>query len=410
MYQRVLIIASLAFVSVACSSGGEEGTANPQSIVAVSACVSTGDDSQEVPMAQSNNSGETLFTRSHTVGSPIYRIVTSRYLSNGNAVTIDYMVHTPMGTPKALVVLIAGGGLRAGIEGTGEGTPVTNSRGNYLVRSAHRFMQVGYLVITLDRPSDYISYGAIDTTSSLYDAYRNSMLHAVDIATVVQRENTGNLPVIIAGTSRGAVSAIANNQLAAGISISSAVTSGGGTPVGSASLPITKIERPVHILIHQNDACSRTTASASRNLFGQMQTAGLEVDGDEVTGGFRDDIRNDACGAFDYHGFNGIENCAVSKETTWMDQLVSGISQPSTSNINVNEGEVITLTAQNASQPRFAVPYATTSLGGSVSVNSNTGVVTYSAPSFTGTQDSFAFSVTDMNGGVAAGVVTIQLN
>ncbi|MFV1984571.1 MAG: hypothetical protein ACC657_13595, partial [Thiohalomonadales bacterium] len=100
--------------------------------------------------------GSAIFTKSHTIGAPKYKIVTTRQLADNTAVTMDYMVHEPMGmgAPKGVMVLIAGGGLNAGITGPADNSTPTNSRGNFLVRSAHRYQAAGYRVITIDRPSD----------------------------------------------------------------------------------------------------------------------------------------------------------------------------------------------------------------------------------------------------------------
>lgn len=433
--KRYYLTYSCIFFLASCGGGNGDSTppANPPvgpppapvaNTITVSNCTPSGDDSFIDPQVAIDTAGdrETNFVRSHSVGSPTYHFETTRYLADGSSVTIDYMVHTPLGTPKGIVLLIAGGGLNAGVTGTLDGNPSTGSRGNYLVRSAHRFMNGGYKVITIDRPSDYVNYNLV-MGSYLYDQYRASMDHAVDLSKVINRENTGNWPIFIAGTSRGAISAVANNTLTNGISLSSPVTFDNpalteDAAVGSAALPISMIERDVHLLLHTNDGCNVSTPQASRDLFAEIDTAGIPIIGNEVTGGFSDSYRNAPCDAFDFHGFVGIENCAVSKETDWMDTVVASLTAGTNSTPVANNGafmetdslDVSTLVNDaDADTLIYTLPYTNSALGGTVSINSGTGIVTYTAPVIaTGVLDSIAYVVTDGNGGVDTAVITIE--
>ena len=403
-HKNIIFLISLAVALSAC--GG--GNSNPgQSNLVVSACSpALGDGIYDDTLPYS-----TLYTKSHSLGDPkpVYHVFITRNLADNNAVTLDYMVHDTA-TPKGIMVLIAGGGLQANILGT-EGMQPTSSSGNFVVRSAHRYQAAGYRVITIDRPSDAAGNNvAIDT-------YRHSMQHAVDIANILKRENTEGYNVIISGTSRGSISAAAMNTLVAGIAMSSPLTSGAGSPVGSTGLPLSRIKRPSHIMLHTSDTCAVTLPADSRNLFNDLETAGVEVAGNEVIGGFRNDnaATEDPCGAFDFHGFNGIETCAVEKETTWANGVMSDLasnSAPVANNLSFNEGEVITLTATDADVDplTYAVPYATTSLGGAVATDAS-GAVTYIGPAglTVATVDTFAFSVTDGKGGVSTAVVSISL-
>jgi len=405
--KNIILLTSLAVTLAAC--GG--GNSNPgQSNLVVSACSQAAGDNQYDDQ-DPNLLFRTIYTKSHNLGTPkpVYHVFNTRNLADNNAVTLDYMVHDTAATPKGIMVLIAGGGLQANILGT-EGMQPTNSSGNFVVRSAHRYQAAGYRVITIDRPSDATgSNVAIDT-------YRHSMQHAVDIANILKRENAEGYNVIISGTSRGAISAAAMNTLVAGIAMSSPLTSGSGSPVGSTNLPLSRIKRPSHILLHTSDTCAFTLPADSRNLFNDLETAGVKVAGNEVIGGFRDDgVNANVCGAFDFHGFNGIETCAVEKETTWANGVMSDLASNSTpvaNNLPFNENDVITLTATDADVDSltYAVPYATTSLGGAVATDAS-GAVTYTRPTglTVATTDTFAFSVTDGKGGVSTAVVSISL-
>ena len=408
-----ILIASTFLSLVSCGGGSSGGSS---SNIPVTACVPQGDDSTQ------NIDGSANWIPSH-LSSDHFGSTISRYDLNGNPIIINYMVHQPTGTPKAIVVLIAGGDMNAYLTGTGDGGTTTSSGGNFLVRSAHRFATQGYRVITIDRPSDYTEYGDILNLSYLYDAYRNSMDHAVDLATIIKRENMDNLDVLIAGTSRGSISATANNLLAAGIGLSAVLTvSGrGGSPIGSANLPISTIQRPTHILSHQEDSCIATPPSGARSLYTSLEANNINVAIDEVTGGFVDTVRNDPCGAFHYHGFLGIETCAVNKATGWADTLLSATEANFPANsrpvgydllLNSSGGTTgFTLSANDIDGDTlsYAIPYSNSSLGGTVSINTN-GTGTYVPPNgVTGTTDYFVFVATDNKGGVGIGIVSISL-
>lgn len=425
-HTKLIFNAFLAATLTACGGGDSTppaGPPPPPASITVSSCTPAAGDTLE------NMDGTAQFTnaeKSHNFGSPTYKLITSRKLADNSDVTIDYMVHEPAGTPKGVMILIAGGNLRARIQST-DGTTPDNSSGNFVVRSAHRYQANGYRVITIDRPSDSVNINA--TTFGAYgdsnvginiDRYRHSMQHAVDIASILKQENTEGYNVFISGTSRGSISATAMNTLVAAITMSSPLTSapvtGGyvGYPVGSVDLPLSTIKRPTHILLHPNDTCAYTLPADARTLFDNLATAGIDVAGNEVSGGFRDPVRNDVCGAFDFHGFLGIETCAVAKETNWADGIVADLATntpPVANSQAVDEGISISLTASDTDGDTltFAVPYATTSLGGTVSTDA-AGAVTYTKPvGVTGTVDTFAFTVTDGNGGVSTAVVSVIL-
>ncbi len=401
--KNILLVTSLAVALSAC--GG--GSSNPgQSNIVITGCSTALGDG----IYDSTEPNSTIYTKSHLLGTPkpVYHIFITRNLADNNAVTLDYIVHNTA-TPKGIMVLIAGGGLQAMIDGPEGGQP-TSSSGNFVVRSAHRYQAAGYRVITIDRPSDAAGNN-VDM-----DTYRHSMRHAVDIANILKRENTDGYNVIISGTSRGSISAAAMNTLVAGIAMSSPLTSGAGYPVGSTGLPLSRIKRPSHIMLHTSDTCAATLPADSRNLFNDLETAGVIVAGNEVIGGFRDDSATaKACGAFDFHGFNGIETCAVEKETTWANGVMLDLaanSAPKADNLAFNELDDIALTATDADVDplTYAVPYATSSLGGAVATDT-AGTVTYTRPNglTVATVDTFAFSVTDGKGGVSTAVVSISL-
>ena len=169
------------------------------------------------------NTDGTLDTLTRSNPCTFYTITDTRVTDTGTQVTMDYFINWPSNgsAPKALVVLIGGKDLNmefAGDTTTGVANPSTGG-GNFVVRTAQLFADAGYVTVAINRPSD-LPDSIADT-----DKYRISVKHAVDILTVLKYVNTENLDVFLVGTSCGAISAVASNLIAAGISLSSPVTS-----------------------------------------------------------------------------------------------------------------------------------------------------------------------------------------
>jgi len=134
------------------------------------------------------------------------------------------------------------------------------------------------------------------------DEYRISVDHATDILAVLKQVNTDNLDVFLSGTSRGAISVVANNLIAAGISVSSAVTRGSTVfPdrlfVNDPDVPSLQpgfVQRPAHVLLNTNDLCLFTRPVDSQALFDDLTAAGVNAAIDAVSGPAADHPRGDA--------------------------------------------------------------------------------------------------------------------
>jgi hypothetical protein len=364
------------------------------------ACSSTGSDSQELGGGYSVITSIDGMALYHTFSSPRR----SRY---GAEVTLQYLVHEPPATARAVLVLIPGGQFTAGIAGSGDGSVATSAGSNFLVRSAHLFAQRGYRVVTMERPSDYIDYTGGDSSAYFMDAYRTSVAHSVDLAAIINRVNTTNLPVLLAGTSRGAISAVAQAPLFSAIAISSPLTGGSnGDPVSHADAA--KVAVPVHVLWHADDACSVTVPVNSYTL----SDAFPDGDGVGLSGGFSPS-GNDPCGALSYHGFLGIESCAVSTTTAWLDALALPGSRPTAGAISVSASasadstiDLSSAITPGSSTLSYSLPFTTTTKGGTVSISGST--VTYS-PAGSGT-DTFVYVVKENGGGTAFNTVTVNVS
>ncbi len=393
---------------VGCGGGGGDIT----STQAATACSTTPDDSQLL-----NN----FVTRidSAFIGAPTYKFIPSvRKKTDNSDVSIDYMVHAAA-MPKAVLVLIAGGQMTAGITGDINTGQVTAAGGNFLVRSAHLFAAQGYTVITVDRPDDFFDDTLGSTSGFAYDGYRTSVRHAVDISSIVNAENINHLPVIILGTSRGAISAVAQHPLASAISLSSPVTSGNGSPVDQNSgQPLVRpgtVDKAAHVIWHVKDGCSVSPPGGSAAIVSDFNP---DAASNAVQGGFDDPAQPNPCQANTVHGFLGIESCAVGLTTNRFDMLVSGLPSPQVraaaivdttainTPIDIDLSGSVTDVANGAMQ--YQLPFVTTSLGGTVSITGS--VITYTPPAgLSGTTDSFVYVVEEVGGGTSHNVIKVTI-
>jgi len=244
--------------------------------------------------------------------------------------------------------------------------------------------------------------------------------------------NADHLPLFLDGTSRGTISVVANNLIANGITLSSSLTSDPTVgrmyigKLGVTNLQASYILRPTYVVWHQNDACTLTTPTDSLNLANEIQSYAIPVNTYAASGGTpvttaSATVNPNVCGAFDYHGFMGIEPTVMGDNVTEFDAMYSSLfgtgnhipdvtfaalatpadtSLPVTLDTLVQDIDGDTLS--------YKLPYSTTSLGGTVSLAGSS--VTYTPPAGVSNQtDNFVFVVQDSHAGVNAGVVSIQI-
>ncbi|MEM5424457.1 alpha/beta hydrolase [Paraburkholderia ferrariae] len=217
--------------------------------------------------------------------------------------------------PKAAAILYAGGhgGLQLDPQGNfGWGA------NNFLVRSRMLFVDDGVAVAVIDAPSDRQS-------PPYLDGFRLTPEHAEDARAVIAwlREQL-HVPVWLVGTSRGTQSvaaiaiALANDSNPSagpnGIVLTSTILreNRGGDPVTGMKLSALKI--PVLVVHNKDDACKVCPVSETDTLM-QKLTQSPATKLMLVSGGTS---RGDPCGAYAYHGFNGIESEVAHGITAWM--------------------------------------------------------------------------------------------
>ena len=374
-------------------------------------CFSAAADSQANP-----DNTLALLINSATNGDPTYHIFLGPRMGSSGTAFLDYMIHEPVAPPKnILLVLIAGGQLDASITGTGDGSAVSTAGINFLVRSAHLFAKQGYRVVTIDRPSDYADFlEPLGSThgSALDVNYRVRVQHAVDLSAIINRANSTNQPVLLVGTSRGAISAVAQYQLGAAIAISSPVTSGSlGDPVTQSDA--SKVSSSAHVLWQIDDGCVNTAPSASEALANAF-TFG---DGSAVKGGFEPAGTN-LCGAISHHGFLGIESCAVGKTTGWIDNKLTSLPtsrpvvNPVAESTSIDTQKIFDISGAAAGLSlTYSLPHSETSLGGTAVINPLNNFVTYNPPAgISGKTDTFVYVVTEAGGGTSHHIVSVTIN
>lgn len=381
-------------------------------------CSGTADDSTPVEVDGGLVSSDRIHSEEN--GDPTYHVAYTRRTAQNTVVSMDYMLHEPPeGSPQALLVLIGGGNFDMGITGDEISGEVTHAGANFLVRSAHLFAQHGYRVVTVDRPTDWEDW--TNEYSSSVDRYRISTKHAVDLAAVLEDANgADDLPVVLLGTSRGAISAVDKHFLSEAISISSPLTSGQifpvGVDVGYGQVLPEDVNLPVHVMWHKSDGCVYTKPEDSLALLDAFPF----VSGDELEGGFRDELEDRPCNWPDHHGFMGIESCTVNTIATWLDTLSFSYSHPiaevenSTLSSPIEPGTRIEIDLSNVTASAaggaltFGLPRDTTSLAGTVALSGS--VVTYTpANGVGGTRDTFVYTVEEAGGGRASNKVVVEI-
>ena len=224
-------------------------------------------------------------------------------------VTQRMLVITPP-EPKAAVVLLAGG--HGGLQIFPNGS-FKWGEGNFLVRSRQLFADKGLMTVVVDAPSDR-------QRAPFLNGFRQTAEHVADLqATIAWLKTTAKVPVWLVGTSRGTQSA----------AYAATVLQGADAPDGVVltatiladdkqrpvpAMPLEQIKVPVLVVHHQQDGCSHCAYSEIPNLMAKL-THTPRSHLITATGGKN---QGDACAAFAYHGFNGLEADVVGQMADWI--------------------------------------------------------------------------------------------
>ena len=228
-------------------------------------------------------------------------------LPTREGVTVPTWVISPR-SAHASVVLFAGGGGRLNISEDG-----IQKNGNFLIRSRDLFVDLGYVVLIPDVPSDQ---------GDLH-SFRTSQEHANDIKAMIAwlRQHNPNKPVWLIGTSRGVISAagaaarLLPEQGPKGIILSASVTrpsNSGGDAISDVELK--KIIVPTLLVHHEQDECYVTPFEDIPDLLTELKL----VKQKEIKSYRGGENKGHECRSKSYHGFNGLEDIVVKDMTNWM--------------------------------------------------------------------------------------------
>ncbi len=192
---------------------------------------------------------------------------------------------------------------------TENGDILLDQRGNFLIRARRFFLEVGFLTVVIDAPSDQ--------QGKFYHDFRESARYGEDVKGAIEAVSRkfGALDWTFIGTSEGSVSAAhAARMLPLEVKrvalTSSVVTpSQRGRGVETANIKFIKI--PVLWVHHRNDPCRYTQYLRARSFAEETKAPLLTVTGSNGS-------RGDPCMAFSEHGFVGMEAKTIRAILSWI--------------------------------------------------------------------------------------------
>jgi len=234
--------------------------------------------------------------------------------SRGQAVRV--LVDRPA-QPRASIVLVPGASGDLHMTPTGG---IGALAGNQLVRERALFARAGYAVALADIAPD------MRVGQGVRPGYRWSEAHAQDLGAVIAAMRQVAQPVILAGTSRGALS-VANAAArlqgamrpdAVVITSGMLVDTGGGQPSVQRNVPgIGAATQPVLLIVHVRDACPLSPPDGAARFRPALRSA-AKVDVATLDGGGPG--RGDPCEGDSPHGFAGMDQQVVDAITRWIER------------------------------------------------------------------------------------------
>jgi pimeloyl-ACP methyl ester carboxylesterase len=223
-------------------------------------------------------------------------------------VTQPFWITTPPGKAVASVILFTGG---QGILGS-QHSPILKNQ-NFLIRSRDKFAAQGFLVASIDVPSDH---------PNGLDSFRASAERAEDVAVAIAYlRQKAPVPVWLVGTSMGTISAAnAAARLKSGgadglVLTSSIVAASRRAAPVSDSVDVAAIALPTLVVHNRDDACMLTPFSAVPAFVERFKRAPRK-ELIAVAGGSTP--ISDPCEALSRHGYIGIEDEVVGDIARWI--------------------------------------------------------------------------------------------
>jgi len=227
---------------------------------------------------------------------------------------------TPVqGSPVASVILLPGSPgvlfLRDGagqVQRNANGWPAIYGK-NFLIRTRHAFAAAGFIVASVDAPSDHL--GGIDS-------FRGTPEHAQDIAAIIAYvRQLAPVPVWLVGTSMGTISAAnAGARLKSGgpdglVLTSSMTTATRHNVTVNNAVDVDAITIPTLFVHNKEDGCVAASFGGVAPLMEQFKRAPRK-ELIAVSGG--SPPQSDPCEALSRHGYLGIEDEVVGDIARWI--------------------------------------------------------------------------------------------
>lgn len=234
-----------------------------------------------------------------------------------DGVTQSIFVESPSPNPPWVIALFGGTPGALHLDATG----ATTLRGNFVIRSAHHWIEQGDAVALVDTPSD--------KSEGVDNAFRLSKESFKDMQAIVAalRRRFPTSRIALVGTSAGTVS-VGNAldrdpRLADAFVLTSPVTVPHRGSPSLADLNVDGTRFRVLVVSNEHDACVSSPAYAGKRLAERNHFAFVAVDSTE--GG--SDKRAD-CSAHSPHGFLGVEPQVLANIDAWLNGEATGGKYP----------------------------------------------------------------------------------
>lgn len=238
---------------------------------------------------------------------PAQAITEVRSIATRPEITLNFLFMAPEKEQRGdALILFAGGNGAIPFRLTSQGHPYG---WNFLVRSADEFTRRGLAIVAVNPPSD--------RSTGMTADFRGSLEHADDIAKLVDYlEAEGFERIFLVGNSRGTLSAVAlGTQLKSsrirGVILTSSLEYDGFM----RWLPLEKLNHPVLMVHHREDACRVSSFSEAEKTSAALQKH-TKVDFVEINGGA--EPRSEPCNDLSSHAFFGVEDKVVQIISEWV--------------------------------------------------------------------------------------------
>ncbi len=224
-----------------------------------------------------------------------------------DGITQSVFIESPSPNPPWVIVLFGGTPGALHLDATG----ATTLKGNFLIRSAHHWIDWGDAVVLVDTPSDH--------PQGVDGLFRRSKESFADTQAVVAtvRQRFSNAKIALVSTSAGTVSV--GNALQRDPTVADAfvltspvtVSHRGGANI--ADLDVDGAKYRVLVVSNRDDACVSSPAYGGKRLAEHNHFDFVEVDSTQGGGD-----KSENCGGHAPHGFLGIEVEVLSDINSWL--------------------------------------------------------------------------------------------